>query len=139
MGKITSSKHKESTLKGCAHFIFASLFFKSKREHLWNGKTFFISPQKLFSFSRKSNFKILDTQVSWHHQMPMHKTRNTFYWITWEINLVCWWNLASLCHITKKKFIKNLLKNFDLETSSRSFYFVLAKICISKTFKICLN
>ena len=65
------------------------------------GKMFFNSPQKLFSFPRKSDFRILDFQISWHHQMPLHKTRNTFYWITWEVNTVSWWNLASLCHITK--------------------------------------
>ena len=35
--------------------------------------------------------------------MPKHKTRNTFHWITWEVNTVCEWNLASLCHITKEK------------------------------------
>ena len=35
--------------------------------------------------------------------MPKHKTRNTFHWITLEVNRVCWWKLASLCHITKEK------------------------------------
>ena len=45
-------------------------------------KMFFISLQKLFSFSRKSNFSILDIQISWRHQMPKHETRNTFYWIS---------------------------------------------------------
>ena len=43
--------------------------------------------------------------------MPKHKTRNTFYWITWEENTVCQWNLASLCHITKEKILsKNSTK-----------------------------
>ena len=23
--------------------------------------------------------------MSWRHQMPKHETRNTFYWITWEV------------------------------------------------------
>ena len=36
------------------------------------GKMFFISLQKLFSFSRKSKLRILDTQISWRHQMPKH-------------------------------------------------------------------
>ena len=49
----------------------------------------FISLQKLFSLSRKSNFRILHFQISWCHQMPKHKTRNTFHWITWEVNAVC--------------------------------------------------
>ena len=52
------------------------------------GKMFFISLQKLFLFSRKSNFSILDFQISWRHQMPKHKTRNIFHWITWEVNTV---------------------------------------------------
>ena len=42
-------------------------------------KNVFISLQKLFSFSRKSNFVILHFQISWRHQMPKHKTRNTFH------------------------------------------------------------
>ena len=39
------------------------------------GKMFLNSPQKLFSFLRKLNLKIFDFQISWHHQMPQHKTR----------------------------------------------------------------
>ena len=43
--------------------------------------------------------------------MPKHKTRNTFYWITREADTVCYWNLASLCHITKEKqLLKKTLK-----------------------------
>ena len=34
--------------------------------------------------------------------MAKHKTRNTSHWITSEVNTVCWWNLVSLCHITKQ-------------------------------------
>ena len=81
--------------KGFVHYIFASLFL-SLKEHLWNKKKkFFIWLQKL-----------LDIQTLWHHQMPKHKTRNTYYWITWEANTVCWWNLASLCDITQEFFGK---------------------------------
>ena len=39
--------------------------------------------------------------------MPGQKTRNTFYWITWEVNTV------SLCHIRKEKFLS---KNFTSAT-----------------------
>ena len=43
--------------------------------------------------------------------MPKHKTRNTFHWITWEVNTVCSWNLASLYHITIEKILsKNSAK-----------------------------
>ena len=37
-------------VKGYVRYIFASLFFVSKREHLWNKEgMFFISPWKFFS------------------------------------------------------------------------------------------
>ena len=51
-------------------------------------KMFFISLRKLFSFLRYTDFKISDIQMSWRYQMPKHKTRNTFYWITWKVNTV---------------------------------------------------
>ena len=82
-----------------------------------------ITSIKLFSFSRKS---ILDVQVLWSHKMPKHETRNTFYWITWKVNTVCRWNLASLCYITKEK---SLWKN-STKTASRKLVpgiFVFAK------------
>ena len=44
--------------------------------------------------------------------MAKHKTQNTFYWITYKVNKVYWWNLASLCHITKERFLsKNFTKS----------------------------
>ena len=108
-------------------------------------------------FSRKSGFRILDIQISWHHQMPNYKTRNKFYCITWEVNTFHKWNLASLCHITKEE---NLWKNsrkivtwqlvprpFCLQRIKCNFYWkmkflkqaVYIRLCISKTIKICLN
>ena len=74
-------------LQGCFCCIFVSLIFKSKMEHLWNLAILFFLFH--FSFSRKSLFNKLDIQISWRHQMPKHKMRNTFYWITWEVNKVC--------------------------------------------------
>ena len=68
---------------------FANLFSKSKRVHLWNlEKKNFILLQKLFLFSRKSNFRILGIQILWNHQMLKHKIISTFYWITLEVNTV---------------------------------------------------
>ena len=85
-------------------------------------KSFYFTSKALFVLSRKSNFRDLDVQIAWCHQMPKHKTRNTFYWITWEINTVCQWDLASLYHITKRKiFIQKVYKNCNLKTSVRSF------------------
>ena len=73
-------------LKGCVRYILASLFLRQKSALVRPGKMFFISLQKLFSLSRKSKFRISDIQISWRRQMPKHKTWNTFYWITWEVN-----------------------------------------------------
>ena len=33
-------------------------------------------------------FNVLDIQISWRHQMPKHETRNTYYWITWEVSAI---------------------------------------------------
>ena len=56
------------SLQGCVCCIFASLFFTSKTRPLVKlGKMLFISLQKLFLFLRKSNFSILDFQLSWCH------------------------------------------------------------------------
>ena len=68
------------------------------------GKTLFISLQQLFSFSKKSKFRILIIQIPSRHQMPKHKTRNTFYLIAREVSTVCW-NLASVFHIRKENFL----------------------------------
>ena len=59
--------------------------------------------------------------MSWSHQLPEHKTTNTCYWTAWEVNTGFSQNLASLCHITKKKLLKKFRKNCDLKTSSRPF------------------
>ena len=118
---------------------------------------FFILLQKLFLFLRKSKFKILDIQISWYHPMPKHKTRKTIYWITWKVDTVCQWNLASLCHIPKGKFVsKNYIKTAIWNIVPRPFVFAknyaqplleneifeatcLYYICNSKNIKICQN
>ena len=64
----------------------------------------FNSLQKLLSFLRKSNFRILDIQILWRHQTPKRNTRNAFYWITWEVNMsVNDGQLMSYYKIKKKK------------------------------------
>ena len=51
MGVLCVTRIFPIMFKGCLRNIFASLFLKSKREHLWNlEKCFFFSIQKLFSF-----------------------------------------------------------------------------------------
>ena len=115
---------KPFIFKGWERYIFASLFCMSEREHFWNKKKkFFFSLQNFFLFLRQSDFNFSNIQMSWRHQMPKHKTRNIFYWITWEVNIVWWWNFASLCNITKWNFLSKNYGKYGLETSSRSFLF----------------
>ena len=47
-------------------------------------KSVSILPQKVFSFTRKSKFRILDIQILWRHQMRKCKTRNAFYSLSIE-------------------------------------------------------
>ena len=69
---------------------FSLVCFLCLKESTWETrKNVFISLQKLFLFSGKSNFRILDILISWCHQMSKYETRNTFYWITWEVNTIC--------------------------------------------------
>ena len=75
--------------KVCVHYICAILYLSLNESTCQTRKMCFSSLQKLFSLSKKSNFRILHFQISWHHQMLKHKTRNTFHWITWELNTVC--------------------------------------------------
>ena len=93
--------------KGCVRYILASLFYMSKREHLWNKENVFCFTLKarfvleIFKFKPTFNQVI---QISWRHQMPKHETRNTFYRITWEVDAVWYWNSASLSNIYKEHF-----------------------------------
>ena len=43
----------------------------------WKNVSYFSS--KALFVLKKSNFSILDIQIAWHHEMPKHKTRNTFH------------------------------------------------------------
>ena len=75
--------------------------------------------QKLFSFSRKLKFRILDTSISWH-QMPKHKTRNGFYWIAWESKYSLLIKFGQfMWYYKRKSFLKKFYKNCNLETISR--------------------
>ena len=50
------NKSKSEKIKGCVRYIFASLFFTSKRENLWNGKVCFL-------FHLKSSFRSWNNQI----------------------------------------------------------------------------
>ena len=54
--------------------------------------------------------------------MPKHETRNRFCHKTWEVNIVWWRNLATLCNITKEIFSsQNSIKKCRLETRPKPF------------------
>ena len=78
-----------SFVKVCLCYIFASLFLSLNESTCQTRLNGFISLQRLFFSSRKSNFKIMHFEISLRHQTSKHKTRNTFHWITWEVNTVC--------------------------------------------------
>ena len=84
-------------------------------------KIFFILHQNFCSLSRNSKFKILDIQISWRHQMPKHKTRNTFYWIMWKVNSLLMKYGQFISYYKRRYLIKKLYKNCVLKTSSRPF------------------
>ena len=79
-------------LKGSLKFVsttlllvcFVSLIESNRKRR----KNVFISLRKLFLLLRSSNFNLSSIQMSWHLHMPKRETRNTFYWITWEVNSV---------------------------------------------------
>ena len=87
---------------------FLLLCFVCLKEHFWSKKKYFLFHFKSSFHSWDSNFS--DIQISWRHQTPKREARNTFYCITWEVNTIWWWNLASLCNITKKNFYQKLLR-----------------------------
>ena len=89
--------------KLCVRYVLASLFFNSKRAFMKQGKTFFISIQKLFFFLLRSNFRFSYIKSLWCHQIPKHNIRNTFNWITWEVYTVWSWNLVAYVIFQKKK------------------------------------
>ena len=76
-------------LKVASATFFLFCFFNIKEHTCETWKKCFLSLPKLFLFWRKSNFRILDIQISSYHQTPKHKIRNRFCWIAWEVNIVC--------------------------------------------------
>ena len=55
LGKFVP-KNQDFLLKGCVHYIFVSLFCKSKEEHLWN-------KEKCFLFHFESYLRSWDNQI----------------------------------------------------------------------------
>ena len=89
------------------------------------GKKNFYFTSEAPLYSRKSYFRILYIQVSSRHQMPLS--------IKPEIHFTKYSNLESkhsllmkfgqfMSYYLRNNFIKKFHKNYDLETSSRTFY-----------------
>ena len=57
--------------------------------------------------------------------MPKDKTKNTFYYITWEVNSLLMKCGQFVAYFERNNFIKKFYKKFGLKTNSRSF-------CVSK-------
>ena len=60
-----SKEPKKAGLKGCVRYIFASLFYMSKREHLWN-------KEKCFLFHLESSFRSWDNQALTFQVFKLH-------------------------------------------------------------------
>ena len=112
-------------------YIFAALFYfffflffvfirvwKKAPVNLEN--IFFISRQRFFSL-RISTFRNLDTEISWCHQIPEHKKRDTIYWLSWVKHSLLMKLGQFISYYKWQKFIKKPYKNWDLKTSSRPF------------------
>ena len=107
-------------LKSCVHYIFASLFFKSKLEHLSNW-------ERCFSFHFKSSFCSQENQILEFYILKFHDVIKCLS-INFLLN-----NLGSkhsllmkfgqcMPYYIRKNFIKKLYQNCSLTTSSRPFF-----------------
>ena len=111
------------TLKFVSTVFFLVCFLNLKQSTCESRKNvFFILLQKLFLFSRKSNFKILDIKIWKSHQMSK---QNNKYILTYNLGskyslLMKFGHLMS--YYKRKKIIKIFCKNCNLKTSSRSFF-----------------
>ena len=73
-------------------------------------KMFLILHQNICSLSRNPKFRILDIQILWRHQMPRHKTGNTFYWIMWKVSSLLMKYGQFISYYKRRYLIKNYTK-----------------------------
>ena len=86
--------------------------------------------KKVFCFISKTLFFILEIiryfQIFECHDVIKYLSmkHETFYWITWEVNIFWWCNLAGLCNITKENFLsKNSMKTVTWKLAPGPFQF----------------
>ena len=108
--------------KGCARYIFASLFFKSKRKHL-------SKQEKCFLFHFKSSFHSGENQILEFQMFRFHdiiKCRSIKHKYILLNNLGGKHSLSMkfgqfMSYSKVNNFIKKFCKNCDVKTSSRPF------------------
>ena len=83
---------------------------------------FLISLQKLFSFLRKSNIRILHFQISWSHQcLSINKKYIYLNNLGSKYSLLMKFG-QFMSYYKRKNFIKTFYKSCDLKTSFRPYF-----------------
>ena len=100
--------------KGSVRYILLVCFSSLKESTSKTWKSVFNLLRKLFSFPRKS-IKILDIQVSLNKKYILVNNLGSKQNLVMKIGQFVY-------YCKRKKFIKKLYKNWNLKTSSRSFY-----------------
>ena len=112
-------------LKGCVHYIFASLFCMSTGEHLWRKE------KKAFLLHFESSFRSWDNQIFTFHVFKCHyfikclsMKHILLYRLRSKYSLVmkfCYF----MQYYKRKFFIEKFYEKCCLETSSRHFLFFM--------------
>ena len=92
-----------SLIKVVSATFFIVCFLSLKKSTWQTRKNAFYLNSTALSFSSKSNFRILDIQVSWRHEKSVNEI----------------WPIYVISH--KKIFFQKIPQNCDLKTSSRPF------------------
>ena len=100
---------------------FASLCLGLNESTCQMKKNIFYFTSKPLLILEKIKFRILHFQISWRYQIPKHKTRNIFHWITWKVNSPLIKFSQFMSSYKSKNFIKKFCKKYVLKTSSRPF------------------
>ena len=119
---------QNSVFKGFVRYVFASLLCMSKREHSKNN-------EKCFLFHFKNSFRSWDNQILTFQIFKCHniiKCLSMKHETHFSLNNLeskhilsfCYWNLASLCNITKEIFLsKRSMKNVVWKLVPGPFWF----------------
>ena len=104
---------RRNIFKGCVRYIYAILFYESEREHLSNQEKSFCFSSKVPFFLKKIKFQKFRVSNSMTSRMLKHKTRNTFYLISYfgsKHSLLMKFGQFMSCS-KRNNFIKKFYKN----------------------------